>query len=186
MTILEKIQNLTWWMLDIKIKDILTSLFTTTESIDTRVTNIENNPSGEFIPLSGTEVGKPITGDIETNAGLILKGYVLNGLSSGGVGIGSFDDAIFSLSNSNGGRLDIAFNDVYSITSLTVSEDKGLSFGVDTSTNITDLDYTQKIYVDSLLPQIADNFADDTAAAIGGVEIGRLYHTAGVVKIRLT
>ena len=29
------------------------------------------------------------------------------------------------------------------------------------------------------------DFADDTAAAAGGVEIGGLYHTAGVVKIRL-
>lgn len=42
MTLLQKIQNLTWWTLDIKLKDILTDLFTTTESIDTRVTDIEN------------------------------------------------------------------------------------------------------------------------------------------------
>ena len=30
------------------------------------------------------------------------------------------------------------------------------------------------------------SYADDTAAATGGVEIGELYHTSGVVKIRLT
>lgn len=36
------------------------------------------------------------------------------------------------------------------------------------------------------LPQIANNFLDDTAAAVGGIPIGGLYHTSGVVKIRLT
>jgi len=35
------------------------------------------------------------------------------------------------------------------------------------------------------LPQVADNFANDAAAAIGGIAIGGLYHTAGTVKIRL-
>ena len=35
------------------------------------------------------------------------------------------------------------------------------------------------------LPQIAANFADDAAAAIGGIAVGGLYHTAGTVKIRL-
>lgn len=32
----------------------------------------------------------------------------------------------------------------------------------------------------------ADNFANDTAAAAGGVPVGGLYHTSGAVKIRLT
>ena len=31
----------------------------------------------------------------------------------------------------------------------------------------------------------AKDFADDTAAAAGGVNIGELYHTSGAVKIRL-
>jgi hypothetical protein len=33
--------------------------------------------------------------------------------------------------------------------------------------------------------QVTSNFADDTAAAVGGISIGQLYHTAGAVKIRL-
>ena len=33
--------------------------------------------------------------------------------------------------------------------------------------------------------EVADNFADDNAAGIGGVAVGGLYHTDGVVKIRL-
>ena len=32
----------------------------------------------------------------------------------------------------------------------------------------------------------SDNFANDAAAATGGIAIGQYYHTAGVVKIRLT
>jgi len=31
-----------------------------------------------------------------------------------------------------------------------------------------------------------DDYADDTAAAAGGVEIGQLYHTSGTVKVRLS
>ncbi|HEY9342630.1 MAG TPA: hypothetical protein VIQ23_13685 [Hanamia sp.] len=33
---------------------------------------------------------------------------------------------------------------------------------------------------------IADNYADDAAAATGGIAIGGLYHTSGTVKVRLT
>lgn len=36
------------------------------------------------------------------------------------------------------------------------------------------------------LPKTVDNFANDTLAAAGGIGIGKLYHTSGVVKIRLT
>ena len=32
----------------------------------------------------------------------------------------------------------------------------------------------------------ADNFSNDTTASAGGIAIGQYYHTAGVVKIRLT
>ena len=35
------------------------------------------------------------------------------------------------------------------------------------------------------LPQIADNFANDAAAEIGGIDLGGLYHTNGTVKIRI-
>lgn len=32
---------------------------------------------------------------------------------------------------------------------------------------------------------VADNYADDAAAAAGGIPVGGLYHTDGAVKIRL-
>ena len=37
----------------------------------------------------------------------------------------------------------------------------------------------------NIKPQIANNFANDADAAVGGVEIGELYHTDGTVKIRI-
>ena len=38
-----------------------------------------------------------------------------------------------------------------------------------------------------ILPTVVNfNFADDTAAAAGGIPVGGLYHNAGVVRIRLT
>lgn len=48
-------------------------------------------------------------------------------------------------------------------------------------------DAANKAYVDSFVPvNLADNFVDDAAAAVGGVLVGGLYHTAGVVKIRVS
>jgi hypothetical protein len=38
----------------------------------------------------------------------------------------------------------------------------------------------------SQLPTVAGNYVNDVAAAAGGVLVGGMYHTAGVVKIRLT
>lgn len=35
------------------------------------------------------------------------------------------------------------------------------------------------------LPTVGGNYANDTAAAIGGIAVGQMYHTAGTVKIRL-
>ena len=35
------------------------------------------------------------------------------------------------------------------------------------------------------LPQVANNFANDAAAEIGGIDLGGLYHTNGTVKIRI-
>jgi len=45
------------------------------------------------------------------------------------------------------------------------------------------------IIANSVVPGLQDlqasDYADDAAAAVGGIPVGGLYHTAGVVKIRL-
>jgi hypothetical protein len=40
--------------------------------------------------------------------------------------------------------------------------------------------------VAAAIPDVADDFADDAAAAIGGIGVGELYHTSGAVKLRLS
>lgn len=56
-----------------------------------------------------------------------------------------------------------------------------------------DQDAATKKYVDDAdtaitnkLPETGDNYANDGAAAAGGIAIGAMYHTNGTVKIRLT
>jgi len=44
---------------------------------------------------------------------------------------------------------------------------------------------TGTIALNTQLPTVAGNYANDAAAAAGGVLVGNMYHTAGVVKIRL-
>lgn len=41
------------------------------------------------------------------------------------------------------------------------------------------------IELTSKVPQVGNNFVDDTTAALGGIPIGGVYHTAGAIKIRL-
>jgi hypothetical protein len=107
---------------------------------------------GNTIPLTGTEVGKPITGDLEfagNGSAFALKQIP----SLGGIKIISFEDdgtillrvdngvVLFSLTFSSAG-VQIDTNNLTS---------RGFSSSQNFSSNITDLDYTQKIYVDSAL-----------------------------------
>jgi hypothetical protein len=39
--------------------------------------------------------------------------------------------------------------------------------------------------LDFCTPQVADDYADDVDAAANGIDVGKPYHTSGVVKIRL-
>ena len=102
--------------------------------------------SQNAIPLSGTEVGNPVTGDIEGTDGINIK--TKNYASSNNYNsLTLFGDAV---------RL--SFDDSVIQTSLTLSQtlievncnnsgSRGLIGAQDFTANITDLDYTQKIYV---------------------------------------
>lgn len=45
---------------------------------------------------------------------------------------------------------------------------------------------TGTVALTSQLPTVSGNYANDAAAASGGIAVGGMYHTSGVVKIRLT
>ncbi len=99
--------------------------------------------SQNVIPLSGTEVGKPVTGDVSIQDDLLwsLKNnqqeIVFNDDGSG--------VQIIANSGTEQGILNIGSNSV--TVSSTDTTSRGISGMQDFSANITDLDYTQKIYV---------------------------------------
>jgi hypothetical protein len=71
------------------------------------------------------------------------------------------------------GALQISTNGVYRVTVIE-------SISADRTQYAADKDGIQCVV------NPADNFANDTTASAGGIAIGQYYHTAGVVKIRLT
>ena len=117
--------------------------------------------SGDFIPLSGTTIGNPVSGDIYLNSGLSLKfpsgvddSYGMLFSEEGLVGIYAGDSTNFII-----GGLSVV-KDVVAGLTITIFDNtsnpnfKGLSGSSDYTANITDLDYTQKIYVDTKVAKI--------------------------------
>ncbi len=120
----------------------------------TRVEALEDAPAptGNFIPLTGTEVDSPVSGDIE------FDGYVGNALffpdpNDNDTWSSIFnEDGITKLQSTNGifyKQLEFSGVDQDSFNIVSSNPNfKGFSGGQDFTPNITDLDYTQKKYVD--------------------------------------
>ena len=112
--------------------------------------NIDGNSLG-FIPLSGTEIGKPVTGDIEFEfdsfKGVVYKDENVN------YGFVIADTPIMYYDGTSIGQNKIQLRP--NGTGFIVSKESGVNTFVgftaleDLSSNITDLDYTQKKYVDT-------------------------------------
>ena len=111
-----------------------------------------------FIPLSGTTTGNPVTGDIEFEDPFIGSTRRIYVPYNGGEKEITFpDDSSISLTvndvvNGEVGGLSINTNGI-SISATNIGS-VGLKGQSDFSPNITDLDYTQKIYVDTIAPSI--------------------------------
>jgi len=109
-----------------------------------------------FIPISGTEFGSPVTGDIEfefdTDRNIISHSEDFTFSSSVSYSAGSL--------NLGGvrpeGNADIQINSAGNGNILIGSSDRGLVGNDDYSANITDLDYTQKKYVDTRISDTAN------------------------------
>ena len=106
MTLLQKIQNLKWTPdLPYKIKEILLELLN-------KIIGLESN-TGDFIPLSGTEPNKPVTGNINIeNIANVFVGNIntdttqsilsRKGLSLRNTGINdNINNALIGIENSN-------------------------------------------------------------------------------------
>lgn len=126
---------------------------------------MDNNSGTQFIPLVGTEVGSPVTGDIDfANANIIFNNidgdkFIKFGFNTATDETGLyFDNGLdpqtrFSIYNGDiqcympiGSYFSFA-NDYLGFSNNGNSSFVGIRGGEDYSNIITDLDYTQKIYV---------------------------------------
>ena len=167
--------------------------------LDITVDNLEligGGASGDFVPLSGTEVGSPVTGEVEVvEAGRTIflnNGEVENSLviAEGGTHI-----ITENLINTYTAMISVE----PTLNKVEVSCDnpasRGLTAVQDFTPNITDLDYVQKKYVDercsvfnattsvlsasdlnTAYPNAKDGFSVIAPNVVGG---GKLYIKAG-------
>ena len=127
---------------------------------------MDNNSGTQFIPLSGTEVGNPVTGDIEFEfdsfKGVVYKDENVN------YGFVIADTPIMYYDGTSMGHNKIQLRTTEN--GFVVSKESGVNAFVgftaleDLSANITDLDYTQKIYVDTKLSRQVFNINTSTTA----------------------
>ena len=104
--------------------------------------------SQNVIPLSGTEVGKPVTGDIEVSEGIRFKTANADNNEYNGITLNT--GGLYLYTNQDNGAvttsLQLQSSDRIFVTSNNPSF-RGLAGEQDFTANITDFDYTQKIYV---------------------------------------
>ena len=73
------------------------------------------------------------------------------------------------------------------ITAVSSSINTNINTVISTGTQLASImAYTASLLSVKLHSGSLANYANDTAAATGGVPVGNLYHTAGAVKVRLT
>ena len=113
-----------------------------------------------FIPLAGTSVNSPVTGDIEFNEFVKLKAIVNNGDDEANV---FFDEKGVEIQYKaiDGDNTVLSIGDgkiIVNSQSVTSEGIKGLQ---DFTGNITDLAYTQKKYVDNLLNYVGWSYTQD-------------------------
>lgn len=90
---------------------------------------------------------------------------------------GSTNTTIFAVSASIGNN----------ITAVSSSINTNINTVISTGTQLAAImAYTASLLSVKLHSGSLVNFANDAAAATGGVPVGNLYHTAGAVKVRLT
>ena len=121
--------------------------------VTTSISNIGGESGGDFIPLSGTTVGNPVTGDINSNAGFLVDygGGAIGGIFNDGGDVKIFtSDAAGSISliGSSFSARSATF-ELASIGGTPSITNRGFAGSQNYTSYITDLDYTQKIYVDT-------------------------------------
>jgi hypothetical protein len=119
-----------------------------------------------FIPLTGTEVGSPITGDIEVFAGFKIKTKNANEDDFNEIYI---DDGGIILKNKPSTTIESAFlvGQQYAEYSNNDTSSAGIKGLTDFSENYDDLTYVQKIYVDNNFSKIISEVKTKTTTHTG-------------------
>lgn len=138
-------------------------------------TKLDALNSADYVPITGTDLGVPLTGDLEFNAGYIEYSLYKTNIDEDWRGRISLSDALIQISSSdfnvtNDNSISI-YKDVTEFKKPISIQDanslsKGITSSYDYSANITNLDYTQKIYVDTKADsKVADNLTASTTVA---------------------
>lgn len=157
---------------------------------------MQNNTTGGDNVVVGYQAG----GSLSTGTGNIILGHQSNvsaGLTTGnnnvflgntlsGITTGSGNVIIGKPAGLSGASANtIVIADGAGNVALN-KDSSGLITAPNTTNSQILADSTGKaVVIKSFLPTVSGNYANDTAAAAGGVSIGQMYHTAGTVKIRL-
>jgi hypothetical protein len=125
-------------------------------SLWTNVNFVPIEVENGFIPLSGTTVGNPVTGDIEFDSSGDSIGLYRGDLLSDTFQLITFaDDGVFGITvgKSDGSQL-LEFQTTGLLFADLNPTSIGIHSSIDFSPNITDLCFVQKIYVDTIAPSI--------------------------------
>lgn len=128
-----------------------------------------------FIPLSGTVIGSPVTGDIEinnANGAIKIKGDAYDSY------ISFADDGSVEINNTSGSNV--------FISGIGFAGNNGTGIGIygsfDYSANITDLDYTQKKYVDTRISDTAEQIRSEMPDVSNFATITNLADTSTALR----
>jgi hypothetical protein len=114
------------------------------------------NPIINAVPLTGTTVGNPVTGTIETNSEVFIQTPTTQ-FTDDFAGLRIISEFGLTCVNTvNNAASSTTGNDIviFKVSSPNPLA-RGISSEQDFSANITDLDYTQKIYVDNLIQTLS-------------------------------
>jgi hypothetical protein len=118
----------------------------------TQVTYASGGGGGNYIPLTGTDLGSPVSGNIEFDFNANLGIYATDGNVVSKFDLNDKPSIIYSDPTDSS---DTYLNNQSFQVSSSNSTFKGFSGGQDFSANITNLDYAQKVYVDTKQPQLS-------------------------------
>lgn len=123
--------------------------------------SVQVNSAIEYIPLSGTRVGEPVVGNIEISDPLLDVVNIYQGdLSNISKGFRMWkDDNSFELFTKIDGiditTIQLGYDGVViNVVESGTNSPRGFIGQQDFTPNITDLDYTQKIYVDTKVSKL--------------------------------